>query len=433
MLASLTIALQETAADNKHSVSRKRIMRAARANSFTADLRKTPRSISAPICMDRLQWFGFGKICRSTTHQLARHKGRTVNAKHSILLSASVFGLVLQSVSSGTVIAQDDFFDQADRVLVNGEQVAPPTRDPLPRDGSNLQWWGQKSGSAKPQASVRPQPAAVPKPSTRRFPKSGTVNLHLRTSSRVMVPTAKPARVNPLQNSSDKIGSPTQQRAASTTNVIRLIPVPSPADQLSPRQTTQQLAWSQDDEKGSVKNAPSKSDVKGTVDATLKSSVLNQSINDINVSIALPPKEEVNPEDPEAVPTLPEDRAIGITCARPTWMREFAYQAETTRIPVGMHYCFYSRPLYYEDANLERCGYSLGLYQNLVSAAHFFGTTALLPYHIGSQPPQDCVWGKGDCPQCSIYSFADNYLPPESEEGTWLQAGAVTGLFLLIP
>lgn len=350
----------------------------------------------------------------------------------SSLVRAAVLGLMLHSIPCGTVLAQDTFFDQADRVLVNGERVAPPKKDPLPNDGSNLQWW-DKSTSAKPRATVRPQPVGVPRPAASRFPQSSTINLHQRSSSRVMVPSGKPARVNLLRETSS-IGAPAQpQRASSTARDIRLVPVPTASERVSPHQATQRLAWWQDDEKGSVKDAPSKGDVQGRVEATLNSSVLNQSINEINVSIALPPKEEVNPEAPDAVPTLPEDRAIGITCVRPSWMRDFGYQAETTHIPVGMHYCFYSRPLYYEDANLERCGYSLGLYQNLVSAAHFVGTTALLPYHIGSQPPQDCVWGKGECPQCSIYSFADNYLPPESEEGSWLEAGAVTGLILLIP
>ncbi len=355
----------------------------------------------------------------------------TVKAiNRSALVLAAVIGLFHTPSAVRPLQAEDDFFDQADNILVNGQQAPTPAKDPVPNDGSNLQWWEKGTGATK---QTEPAKRVAPKPTRRSalYPvrRSSTATLHRPSREQPMISTAKPPRQNPLQGWNGKVGGAARRSslAASTAGNVQLRPVPQ-AEQLSPRSATQQLAWWQEDgqETGSKKDAPSKAAIQQRVNETVNNPLFNQTIGDIGVSIALPPN------DPDMVPATPESRAVEMP-NRPGWMKEFQPGFETTRIPVGMHYCFYSRPLYYEDANLERCGYSMGLYQNLVSAAHFVSTTAMLPYHIGANPPPKCVWGKGDCPQCSVYSFEDNYLPQLSEDGTWLQAGAITGLFFLIP
>lgn len=51
---------------------------------------------------------------------------------------------------------------------------------------------------------------------------------------------------------------------------------------------------------------------------------------------------------------------------------------------------FYHHPLYFEQVNLERYGQGpAACLQPISSAAHFFGTVPLLPYHLGAAPPSE--------------------------------------------
>jgi hypothetical protein len=102
--------------------------------------------------------------------------------------------------------------------------------------------------------------------------------------------------------------------------------------------------------------------------------------------------------------------------------------------PGPRDYVFYHNPLYFEDANLERCGIDRGCgSQSFLSAAHFFGTLPILPYKIGSQGPCDCVPAKPFCGPCGRYSCKDNFVGPTSTRGAVYQALAVTGLVFIIP
>ncbi len=66
-------------------------------------------------------------------------------------------------------------------------------------------------------------------------------------------------------------------------------------------------------------------------------------------------------------------------------------------------YCFTHYPLYFEDANLERCGIGYGCCQPAASALQFVGRTAILPYQMWQTCPRDCVPTLGDCPTCHEY------------------------------
>jgi hypothetical protein len=70
--------------------------------------------------------------------------------------------------------------------------------------------------------------------------------------------------------------------------------------------------------------------------------------------------------------------------------------------PARYLYCFTHQPLYFEEANLERCGIP-HCCQPVVSAAQFMGRTALLPYCLLDTPPCRCVRTLGDCPTCRSY------------------------------
>lgn len=53
------------------------------------------------------------------------------------------------------------------------------------------------------------------------------------------------------------------------------------------------------------------------------------------------------------------------------------------------------RPVYFEDVNLEQYGNGHGRLQPVVSGVKFFTTAMLLPYHVGAQSPQECVYEMG--------------------------------------
>lgn len=101
--------------------------------------------------------------------------------------------------------------------------------------------------------------------------------------------------------------------------------------------------------------------------------------------------------------------------------------------PEAAAYRFSCAPLWYEDANLERCGYSYGCCQPLVSGAYFFGNTATLPYRLVAESQCDRVPVKSFCPPGYRYSCVDNYFPEPDAAGGTAQALAITGLIFLIP
>ena len=60
--------------------------------------------------------------------------------------------------------------------------------------------------------------------------------------------------------------------------------------------------------------------------------------------------------------------------------------------------CISYQPLYFEDVALERYGQSRrGLQQSILSYAHFFKSAALLPWHMGVDPPYSCDYPLGYC------------------------------------
>ncbi len=66
-------------------------------------------------------------------------------------------------------------------------------------------------------------------------------------------------------------------------------------------------------------------------------------------------------------------------------------------------------PLYFEEPNLERYGYTHGILQPAISGAHFFGTALLLPAKLVFESPHNCEYDlgygqPGDCnPRTRVY------------------------------
>jgi hypothetical protein len=54
------------------------------------------------------------------------------------------------------------------------------------------------------------------------------------------------------------------------------------------------------------------------------------------------------------------------------------------------------KPLYFEQSHMERYGHSWGpVLDPVLSGAHFFASVPLLPYHMGLEPPCECIYPLG--------------------------------------
>ena len=91
------------------------------------------------------------------------------------------------------------------------------------------------------------------------------------------------------------------------------------------------------------------------------------------------------------------------------------------------------RPLYFEDANLERYGYRYGVAQPAVSAAHFFGRVPFIPYLRGAQPARGEVAALGPRRPGSpdMVPTRASFVP--SPRGALYQAGATVGGAFIVP
>jgi hypothetical protein len=94
-----------------------------------------------------------------------------------------------------------------------------------------------------------------------------------------------------------------------------------------------------------------------------------------------------------------------------------------------------NNPLYFEEVNLERHGYSpryLRVFQPVVSGAEFFATVPTLPYQMTATPPWERVYTLGEYRPGSCVPYQINY-PPWSTAGGLAEAGTAVGLIFLIP
>lgn len=91
------------------------------------------------------------------------------------------------------------------------------------------------------------------------------------------------------------------------------------------------------------------------------------------------------------------------------------------------------KPLYFEQVQLERYGHSWGPFvQPIVSGAHFFATLPILPYKMGLQTPNECIYTLGYYRPGSCAPYLIHALP-----FTWraaaFQGFVVTGTAFVIP
>ncbi|HEX4147343.1 MAG TPA: hypothetical protein VHY20_00085 [Pirellulales bacterium] len=91
------------------------------------------------------------------------------------------------------------------------------------------------------------------------------------------------------------------------------------------------------------------------------------------------------------------------------------------------------KPLYFEQYAVERYGHALPpVIQPLASGAHFFVDVLLLPYHMGLELPQECVYSlgyyrPGDCAPMHIDGFPISARAAVFQAGAILSGGAIFG------
>jgi len=91
------------------------------------------------------------------------------------------------------------------------------------------------------------------------------------------------------------------------------------------------------------------------------------------------------------------------------------------------------RPLYFEDATLERYGQGhVRVLQPIVSGARFYGSMAALPYKMGVERPRKCMYTLGYFRPGTCAPRLRQKLPVELDASA-LEVGTIAGLILLVP
>lgn len=95
--------------------------------------------------------------------------------------------------------------------------------------------------------------------------------------------------------------------------------------------------------------------------------------------------------------------------------------------------CMHHQPLYFEEINVERYGYTVSYcLQPLISAGRFFATIPALPYKMMIDRPCDCVYTLGHYRPGSCAPRRASHLPLKLG-ATAVECGWIAGLILLVP
>jgi hypothetical protein len=150
--------------------------------------------------------------------------------------------------------------------------------------------------------------------------------------------------------------------------------------------------------------------------------LINRPFSEFGINVAMPAGEF--PNDFATQCWQPVNEAAGSLAGYRAWgTTSFAWDATSL--------CY--RPLYFEEANLERYGYGCcETLQPAASAAHFFGTLPLLPYCMAVDCPGECIYTLGHYRPGSCNP--KRYMwPPFSPRAVLAEGGVWTALVFIIP
>ncbi len=112
-------------------------------------------------------------------------------------------------------------------------------------------------------------------------------------------------------------------------------------------------------------------------------------IGEVNVNITIPGAQNASEQTPADL-AAPRFAKAGVIYPPASEYRPWMASSFYWEAPGSSH-----NPLYFEEINLERYGYTYGCLQPAVSAAHFFATIPLLPYEMVVHPPGEVVYSLG--------------------------------------
>jgi hypothetical protein len=172
----------------------------------------------------------------------------------------------------------------------------------------------------------------------------------------------------------DREGEPEPLRSSVDPFADEPIPTPPSSDQLPP-----------DDLSQGISTAPGDTSCKGYGADCLKAirELQSRDISKIVVGLVI---EGVEGED------FPCDCKLGGNVEAPVFAgRNFSRTCFSWTATGACH-----KPLYFEDVQLERYGHSWNpVLQPFMSAGHFFVSVPLLPYKMGLNPPNECMYSLG--------------------------------------
>jgi hypothetical protein len=141
------------------------------------------------------------------------------------------------------------------------------------------------------------------------------------------------------------------------------------------------------------------------------------------------PKEELEPISKISARITPEKGELPQECT----LGDEQYQSRAWQ-PITFTWkasALCHKPLYFQEAQLERYGHTVGWgLQPIVSAGHFFVTVPVLPYAMGVTPPNECIYSLGYYRPGSCAPYILDGLPISVraalfEAGAWVGAAAI--------
>ena len=147
--------------------------------------------------------------------------------------------------------------------------------------------------------------------------------------------------------------------------------------------------------------------------------IYGKPITTLGVDITLP--EGKLPDDQSQA--LVSDVQLAANLPRPWPTQVYHWQAAATR----------HQPLYFEEINAERYGYTCHwTLQPAVSTAHFFGTLPALPYLMAANCPTECQYTLGHYRPGSCPPRRRHWWPADAWGGTF-EAGTIAWMIMVFP
>ncbi len=149
-------------------------------------------------------------------------------------------------------------------------------------------------------------------------------------------------------------------------------------------------------------------------------------ISQINISVVSKAKGDIDarPESREAMLMRDFSAVQGAAITEmPAWSASYAGRPNE-----ALAY----QPLYFEEANLERYGRSMGYLQPALSTVHFFGTVPLLPYKMTVHRPNQAYCWRWPYPAGRSAPRVREHAPFQWKAAA-VEGVALTGVAFLIP